>query len=87
MHYSWDTEEEFNAWHNSVKASLGIPHPNKNFLTGEVDNTATWTTQYTELRTDDNGIMYARVEESVATEHPENLGVIYKPFYVMEDEF
>lgn len=48
MWYSFTSLAAFTAWHDQVCADLGIPHPNRNAATGEVDETAQWTTAYTE---------------------------------------
>ena len=79
MHYSWDTEEAFATWHSSAKAALGIPHANRNSKTGDVDASAAWTSEYTQLQTDDNGVLFAKVEDEVANNLSEGLGAPYEP--------
>lgn len=79
MWYLWPTLEAFDAWHDSVCASLGIPHPNRNVATGEIDLDAEWTTAYTgvvEIAPDD---WRAFVEPDVAATHPDGLGVPCDP--------
>jgi len=84
MNYKWESDEAFKAWHSIVKEALGIPYANKNSATGEIDENATWTTAYTALRTDDNGVKFAKVEEEIATQFSEGLGEPYEPYYDME---
>lgn len=86
MYYSWASEDGFNIWHSAVKNVLGIPHPNLNHSTQSVNEEATWTTQYTQLMTDDEGVLYAKVSDKIAEQFPENLGSVYQPVYVREDE-
>lgn len=45
--YEWETLESFNLWHESIKSVLGLPLPSMNQATGQVDETAQWTTEYT----------------------------------------
>lgn len=45
--YSWKSLSDFNLWHSQVCVGLGIPHPNRNNATGEIDPDAQWTTDYT----------------------------------------
>ena len=45
--YEWDTQEDFNAWHNAIKAKLNYPLAGYIQLTGELDTTAPLTTEYT----------------------------------------
>lgn len=85
MYYKWETEKAFEAWHLVVKEALGMPYPNKNSKTGEIDENATWTTSYTSLRTDDNKAKFAKVEEKIAQQFLEGLGEPYEPYYNMEE--
>lgn len=48
MWYQWSSIQSFNAWHNHVCSILGIPYPGRNAVTGEVDESAQWTTAYAE---------------------------------------
>lgn len=48
MWYRWTSIESFDAWHDAVCATLGIPHPGRNAATGELDTSAQWTTAYVE---------------------------------------
>jgi hypothetical protein len=84
MHYSWESEEAFDLWHNEVMSSLGIPHPNKNSETGELDQDATWTTAYTNLNISEDNVLYAKVEDEIAQQFSENLGTPY--FYEFKFE-
>lgn len=81
MHYKWESEEAFEAWHSVVKKALGIPHPNRNNKTGDVDINAAWTTEYTRLQTDDNGVLFAKVEDQIAAHLTEGLGTPYEPYF------
>lgn len=79
MWYSWQSRTDFDAWHTTVCAALGIPHPNRNEATGEIDVDAQWTTAYTEpveVAVDD---LRAVVEDDIAAAHPDGLGVPCDP--------
>ena len=84
MYYSWATTKAFNSWHKAVKTGLGIPHPNYNAKTGELDENASWTTAYTRLREDDNSVKYAKVEDKIAEGFPEGLGTAHTPHFEIE---
>lgn len=45
--YQWPDIAAFESWHIAACAALGIPHPNRNAATGEVDENAQWTVAYT----------------------------------------
>ena len=79
MYYTWESQEAFDAWHSSAKAALGIPRANRNSKTGDVDTSAAWTVEYTQLQTDDNGVLFAKVEDEVANNLPEGLGTPHEP--------
>lgn len=79
MWYSWQTVGAFDAWHATVCAALGIPHPGRNAATGEIDDDAQWTTAYTsvtEVAADD---WRAVVEDDIAADYPDGLGVPCDP--------
>jgi len=66
MYYRWTSLAAFIDWHNAICAELGIPHPNRNAATGEIDEQAQWTTAYTEpIIVADNDVR-AVVEDHVA---------------------
>lgn len=46
MWVRWGSAADFEVWHETVKAVLGIPHPNVNVASGLVDEDAEWTTEY-----------------------------------------
>jgi hypothetical protein len=75
MWYWWSELNLFDVWHSAVCAELGIPHPNRNFATGEIDLDAQWTTAYTEPIEQD-GIVWAVVEPDVAALVLDGLGVL-----------
>jgi len=79
MFYSWPTVDSFNAWHASACTALGIPHPNHNAATGEIDENAQWTTAYTEAVVVTEDDVRAYVEQSVADLVPDGLGVPSEP--------
>lgn len=79
MFYSWLTLDLFNAWHDSAKLALGIPHPNYNAATGEIDENAQWTTAYTDATVVADDDVRAYVENSVASLVPVGLGVPSEP--------
>ena len=79
MHYRWNSHTDFTAWHNTVCAGLGIPHPNRNTATGVIDDDAQWTTAYTEaieVAADD---WRAYVEDDIAAQFPDGLGTASEP--------
>lgn len=79
MYYLWPTKADFNTWHDTVCTALGIPHANCNAATGEIDDDAQWTTSYTvvtEVAADD---WRAFVEDKIATQFPDGLGVPSEP--------
>ena len=79
MWYSWATLTAFTAWHDTVCAGLGIPHPGRNAATGEVDEAAQWTTAYTSVVevTDDD--WRAWVGDDIAATYPDGLGAPSDP--------
>ncbi|HAC91969.1 MAG TPA: hypothetical protein DCF63_15290 [Planctomycetaceae bacterium] len=46
--YEWESLEAFNVWHESIKVELGYPKPSINQATGEVDESAQWSVEYTD---------------------------------------
>lgn len=85
MFFKWESEEAFEAWHKNVKSGLGIPYANKNAATGEIDENASWTTSYTTLKADDNGVKFAKVEDKIAQQFSEGLGEPHEPYYDPEE--
>ena len=79
MFYSWPTLDTFNAWHALAMLALGIPHPNHNAATGEIDEDAQWTTAYTEAVVVADDDVRAYVEDTVAELVPDGLGVPSEP--------
>lgn len=73
---SWESETKFNEWHNAVCANLGIPYPNRNSATGEIDESATWTTAYTSFVQVSSNDYRAFVDEEVAINNPNGLGIL-----------
>lgn len=45
--YEWETLEDFNAWHNVIKTKLNYPLASYTQLTGELNQTAQLTNEYT----------------------------------------
>jgi hypothetical protein len=78
MHYLWPTIPEFTVWHDTACTLLGIPHPNHNAATGEIDTDAQWTTSYTQATECADGF-YAYVEDHIAAQLPDYLGTPYTP--------
>lgn len=74
--YTWVSLAAFDAWHDAAKAALGIPHPGVNAATGEVDESAQWTTEYTMVAYIGEGDWRAIVEPEVAALVPDGLGVM-----------
>ena len=79
MFYSWLSLDSFNSWHDLAKQALGIPHPNHNAATGEIDEDAQWTTAYTEAVVVAEDDVRAYVEQSVAELVPDGLGTPSEP--------
>ena len=79
MLYSWSTLASFNSWHADAMKALGIPHPNHNAATGEIDETGQWTTAYTEAIVVADDDVRAYVEQSVAELVPDGLGTPSEP--------
>lgn len=79
MFYSWFSLGEFDAWHESIKTALGIPYPGRNALTGEIDESAQWTTAYTVPTVVADDDVRAFVEDHVASAVPEGIGVPCDP--------
>ena len=48
--YEWDSEEDFNTWHNAIKAELNYPLVGYIQLTGELDPSAPLTTECTAVK-------------------------------------
>jgi hypothetical protein len=45
--YEWNSEEDFNAWHEAIKVKLNYPLAGYIQATGELDPIAPLTTEYT----------------------------------------
>lgn len=75
MFYSWSSFDSFNSWHETVKVFLGIPYPGRNTANGEVDESAQWTTAYTEPIVVSETDIRAFVEDHIAALIPEGLGI------------
>lgn len=74
-YYKWESLGAFENWHEAVKAGMGIPHPNENMATGDVDEGAQWTTAYTAAKGVAPDDVRASVEDAVAEAYPVGLGV------------
>jgi hypothetical protein len=76
MWRQWSDLEAFTAWHDTACAALGIPHAGFNAATGELDEAAQWTTDYTTpvLVGDAGDDVRAVVEADVAQLVPDGLG-------------
>ena len=48
--YEWDSQEDFNVWHDAIKTKLNYPIASYIQSTGELDPTAPLTTEYTVVR-------------------------------------
>jgi hypothetical protein len=80
MHYQWTSRADFDTWHTVVCDALGIPHPNHNAATGELDLNAQWTTAYTDVVKVADDDWRAFVEDNIATQFPDGLGIPSEPF-------
>ncbi len=79
MWYLWTSLDSFDAWHDSAKLALGIPHPGRNAATGEIDEQAQWTTAYTEPTVVADDDVRAYVEDRIAELIPDGLGSPSEP--------
>jgi len=79
MHYRWNSHTDFTAWHDIVCSALGIPYPNRNAASGEIDYQAQWTTAYTEVIQVAADDWRAFVEDDIAGQFPVGLGVLSDP--------
>ena len=79
MFYRWSTLDAFNSWHANACVALGIPHPNHNAATGEIDEQAQWTTAYTDPIEVSLTDIRAFVEPAVAELVPDGLGTPSEP--------
>lgn len=79
MWYRWDSFSGFEVWHADACMALGIPHPNHNAATGEIDLEAQWTTAYTNPVVVAEDDVRAFVDNSVAALVPDGLGVPSDP--------
>ncbi len=79
MFYLWTSHTDFDAWHTTVCEALGIPHPNRNAATGELDVDAQWTTAYTEVTEVAGDDWRAYVEDEIAAQFPDGLGTPSDP--------
>lgn len=75
IYYKWSSLDAFNIWHDAAKLALGIPFPGRNAATGEIDESAQWTTAYTEPIIVSETDVRAFVEDHIAALIPEGLGV------------
>lgn len=64
--YEWNTQEEFDTWHNALCIQLGYPIVSINQATGLPDPTAAKTTKYTTALEVSNKII-ATVEDQYAS--------------------
>jgi hypothetical protein len=48
--YEWNSQEDFNTWHNAIRIKLDYPLAGYIQLTGELDPTAPLTTEYTAVK-------------------------------------
>ena len=63
--YEWDTQADFDIWHDALCVELGYPIISINQETGEPDENAAMTTAYTTSRAVD-GKVIADVEDQYA---------------------
>lgn len=45
--YEWESQSDFDEWHDQIKITLGLPIVSYNQATGEIDESAQWTENYT----------------------------------------
>lgn len=66
--YEWQTQEDFDTWHNALCKQLGYPITSINQATGKPDPTATKTTFYT-----NSYVIEGKIIADVADEYAEGL--------------
>jgi hypothetical protein len=74
--YTWPSEVEFHLWHNNVVQALDLPRIGVNAATGLLDPSAQATTAYTEVTEVADGDWRAPVEQHVASDFADGLGVL-----------
>lgn len=79
MWYSWNSLASFEEWHQAAKTFLGIPYPGRNSATGQIDESAQWTTAYTEPTVLAENDVRAFVEDYVSLAIPNEIGVLCDP--------
>lgn len=77
--YTWSTLAAFHAWHTGVVDGLNLPRVGVNQATGEPEPDAQWTTAYTQATEVGPGDFRAPVEDYVAAQFPDGLGVVSEP--------
>lgn len=82
MFYLWTSRAAFDAWHDGVCAALGIPYPNSNVATGEIDPDAQWTLRYTDVIEVAPNDWRAFVENDIASVFLDGLGTPCDPPFV-----
>lgn len=73
MWYLWPTQAAFDEWHAVAKSALGLPKPGINQATGEIDETAQWTTECANAVPTSVGVV-AFVSEEISLAAPDLLG-------------
>lgn len=84
--YTWNSQEEFNIWHEIVIHALNLPRVGVNALTGKPEPEKQQTTSYTSVMMVSETDWRAPVEDSVASSYPEGLGLLSEAPPIPEDE-
>lgn len=81
--YEWETQEEFDLWHQALCQELGYPIISVNQATGEPDESAAMTTSYTTSR-----LIEGKVIADVEDQYAEGLTAteLRPPIRVFSDE-
>jgi hypothetical protein len=74
--FTWPTETAFDTWHQTVIDGLELPQIGHNAKTGDPDPEAAWTTAYTTVTEVADGDWRAPVEQHVASDFADGLGVL-----------
>lgn len=77
--YTWPSQEAFDTWHQIVIDAMNLPRVGFNQATGEPQPDKTQTTAYTAVVFVVDGDWRARVEDDVASQFLEGLGIISEP--------
>lgn len=77
--YSWQSQTDFDAWHQTVVEALNLPRVGHNAATGQPRPEAQQTTGHTAVTEVASNDWRAPVEQPIADQFPTGLGVPCEP--------